>query len=383
MKRLLLLGGGHAHLFVLEAFARAPLADVQIDLVTPTRLAPYSGMMPGAIAGHYRYEDACVDLLPLCRAADCRLHLTRGLRLDTSARQVACADGSSFDYDVLSIDTGSTPGHFGVPGVAEFGRAVKPIDRFVAELDAYCARLAPDRPAQVAVVGAGAAGCEVALAIAHRVGALAQDGRAGPARITLVSDKLHILPGFPAGVRRRMERALARRGVAQAAGAAVSVVEAGRVVLADGRALASDFTVWATGSSAPAWPREAGLAIDGGGFIQVDAALRSTSHPEVFAAGDIASMIAAPRPKSGVYAVRAGPPLAANLRAALTGQDAAPYTPQRRALALLSCGERYAVGMWGNWSWEGAWVWRWKDRIDRRFVRRFSVEDSAAGLAAA
>ena len=383
MKRLLLLGGGHAQLFVLEAFARAPLAGVELVLVTPTRLAPYSGMMPGVIAGHYRYEDACVDLVPLCGAAGCRLDLTRALRVDAAARRVHCENGRVLDYDLLSLDTGSTPGTFGVPGVEAWARPVKPIDRFVADLDAYCARLAPDRPARVVVAGAGAAGCEVALALAYRIDRLSQDGRAGPLQITVASNRPQILPGFPDGLRLRMERALSIRGIAAETQGPVAAVEAQRVVLADGTVLDSDFTVWATGSSAPDWPQQAGFTTDDQGFVEVDACLRSVSHPEVFASGDLATLRDEPRPKSGVYAVRAGPPLAANLRAVLEGRQPVPYLPQRRALALISCGERYAVGMWGPLSWEGRWVWTWKDRIDRRFISRFSPAGIESGLATA
>jgi len=374
MKRLILLGGGHAHLFVLEAFIRAPLADVELVLVSPTRLAPYSGMMPGVIAGHYRYEDGCVDLLPLCRACGCAFHRTRATRLDPSARRIECDDGEALDYDLLSIDTGSTPGTFGMPGVLQHAHPVKPIDHFVLDLDAFCAGLAPDRRAAVAVVGAGAAGCEVILALQHRIDRLRTEHRAGPASFTLATDTPSILPGFPSGVRRRVERQLEARGVRVLAGKPAARVDAGSLLFADGAAVPADFIVWATGSSAPQWPRAAGLACDDRGFILVDPHLRSTSHEDIFAAGDIATMAGAPRPKSGVYAVRAGPPLARNLRAALNGTAPTPWLPQRRALALISAGEKYAVGLWGPFSWEGRWVWNWKDRIDRGFIRRFTLD---------
>ncbi|MCK7498004.1 MAG: hypothetical protein MZW92_50250 [Comamonadaceae bacterium] len=142
---------------MLEAFIRAPLADVELFLVSPTRLAPYSGMMPGVIAGHYRYEDGCVDLPPLCRACGCTFLRTRATRLDPAARRIECDSGEALDYDLLSIDTGSTPGTFGMPGVLQHAHPVKPIDHFVLDLDAFCAGLAPDRRA-VAVVGAAPPG---------------------------------------------------------------------------------------------------------------------------------------------------------------------------------------------------------------------------------
>lgn len=383
MKRLLLLGGGHAHLFVLEAFIAAPLPEVELVLVSPERLAPYSGMMPGVIAGHYRYEEACIDLVPLCRACNCALHTAHSTRIDPDSRRVWCDDGESFDYDLLSIDTGSSPGTLDIPGVPEHAHPVKPAGRFVMDLDAYCAGLAPDRSAHVAVVGAGAAGCEVLLALQYRLEELRAAARAGPTYATLVSDMPRILPGFSAGVRRRIERLLRQRGAHVLSGSPAAWVEAGALVLESGVRVAADFIVWATGSGAPPWPRAAGLACDERGFILVDRYLRSTSHEQVFAAGDIATVAGQPRPKSGVYAVRAGPPLARNLRAALSGTPLAAHLPQRRALALISAADKYAVGLWGPLSWEGRWVWAWKDRIDRRFIERFSRRESESSAAPA
>ena len=371
MKRLLLLGGGHAHLFVLEAFIKSKLHGVELILVTPERLAPYSGMMPGVIAGHYRYEQACVDLDPLCRASGCKLRHTRVVRLHPAQRRVECEDGSQLEYDLLSIDTGSTPPAFGIQGVHHYARLIKPIGRFIESWEAFCKTLDSTRRCSITMVGGGAAGFEVILAMRNRL----KPGTGGLATpvLNLVSDMPGILPEFPSDVRWRAERALRERGVAILTGTPVLRVEREAVVLGDGGSIASDFTVWATGASAPAWPRDAGLAVDERGFILVDRTLRSLSHEEIFAAGDVASMAGEPRPKAGVWAVRAGPPLANNLRGALLGLPPGTYKPQRRALALLSAGERHAIGNWGPFAWEGRWVWNWKDRIDRAFVGRFSV----------
>ena len=129
----------------------------------------------------------------------------------------------------------------------------------------------------------------------------------------------------------------------------------------------------AIGTRAPDWLAGSGLALDAEGFIATAPTLQSLSHPEVFAAGDVASRPDAERPKSGVYAVRAGPPLARNLGQAIAGRPLQRYTPQRRSLNLLACGDRYAIASWGRWSFEGRWVWRWKDHIDRAFVAGYRV----------
>ena len=114
------------------------------------------------------------------------------------------------------------------------------------------------------------------------------------------------------------------------------------------------------------------MSLDAAGFVSVNRFQQSISHGNVFAAGDVASRVDAPHARSGVYAVRAGPPLLANLRAALESRPLMPYQPQKRTLKLVSCGTRYAIAIWGGVSVKGAWVWRWKDRIDRRFVAAYS-----------
>lgn len=369
MKRLLLIGGGHTHLFVLEAFARAPLPGVEPMLVSPHPLAPYSGMMPGVVAGHYRYEQACIDLAPLARAAGCTWLRTRALRIDPVHRMVECEDGSRPGYDLLSIDAGSTPPPSGIPGVTEHAVAVKPIEDFIARWQQLASGIARHRPLDIVVAGGGAGAVEVVAAMRHRLASADRQ----PHRFSLVGRHPALLPQLAPRAGRLAARALRAQGIALHLGQAVTAVAPEHVQLADGRRLNSDFTVWITGTAAPAWPRAAGLAVDDAGFIAIDARLRSCSHPEVFAAGDIASLVGRPYPKSGVYAVRAGPVLAHNLRAALQDRPLRTWTPQTRALALLSTGGRHAIAVWGNWAWQGRWVWRWKDRIDRRFVARFAT----------
>jgi pyridine nucleotide-disulfide oxidoreductase family protein len=363
MKQLVLVGGGHAHLHVLAALAARPLPDARLTLVSPYPRQLYSGMLPGWIAGDYAIEDCAVALDRLARRAGAHFVQTSCRGLDLETRTVRCANGETIAFDYVSLDTGPVSGE--LQGAAEYGLPIRPIEGFVA---AWPDLLQKARQGEfgLAIVGDGAAAIELAFAMQSR---FAQEGlhRTG---LTLIGSDSELLPGFPLPLRRQAARLLAARGIAHLGNRRVVALHAGQVQLADGSRLAADAVLLATGAAAPTWPAGSGLATDDAGFIRVHSTLQSVSHDFVFAAGDIAAYAEA-RPKSGVFAVRAGPALAGNLRAACAGQALTPWRPQRRALYLLSTGDKRALAAWGGFGASGAWVWRWKDRIDRRFIYGF------------
>ncbi len=366
-KSLLLIGGGHSHVEVIRRWGLAPEPNVAVTLISPDRHTPYSGMLPGYIAGHYSHADCHIDLDAVCtQAGVTRIGASVGA-VDFAARIARCSHAPDQPFDVLSIDTGSTPVLAPIPGAERHGIAVKPVAQFL-EHWAQLREAAPTalRPLQVVVVGAGAAGVEVVLAMQHRI---AGDG--GRAIFTLIGDGPTILGVHPRGVQQRFMAILQHQGISVRLDTAVERVAPGALLLRGGERLSFDEVIWVTGAAAPAWPRASGLQTDAAGFIAVDTHLQSLSHPGVFATGDIASMRDTPRPKSGVYAVRQGPPLTENLRRALRGEPLVEYHPQARALALISAGDRYAVASYGPFALSGAWVWRWKDRIDSAFMRRY------------
>ena len=368
MKRLLLAGGGHAHVEVLRRFALARPRDAELVVVTPSSQTPYSGMLPGHVAGFYAREAMFIDVAKLADACGARFVPARVAALDAASNGVRLEDGTHLSYDFVSLDTGSTPATGGAAGIAAHALPVKPIDAFLAGWSALLERIAGGEVSRVAVVGAGAAGVEMLLAMRHR----ARETANGTAvEWQLVTDAEDILCGFAGGVRRRFLRILAARGVIVHRRSPVARVDADAFHTVAGAAIPADAVVWATGAAAAAWLDGSGLTLDHAGFVAVDETLRSVSHPNVFAAGDAATMIAHPRPKSGVFAVRQGPVLARNLAAAFDGAPLERHVPQRDALALISTGERRAVATRGGWSLEGAWVWRWKDRIDRGFMARY------------
>lgn len=365
---LVLLGGGHAHALVLRAWAMAGLPGARLTLVSPEPVAPYTGMLPGLVAGLYRREELEIDLVRLARAAGARLILAPAEGIDLAARTVRVAGRPPVGWDVLSIDIGITGEMPGLPGFAEHGVPAKPLGRFAEVWEGFVARVAAGTaPPEVVVIGAGAAGVELALAIARR---LARLGRGAPS-VRLLERGAEALPGLSAGARRRLLGALRTAGVELLTGAAPAAVAADAVRLADGRVLPAALTVGAAGARPQAWLAGTGLPLSDG-FITVGPTLQSPADPAVFAAGDCAHLSHAPRPKAGVFAVRAAPVLAANLRAALAGGRMRSFRPQRDFLRLVSTGDGRAVADRSGLSAEGRWVWRAKDRIDRRFMRMFT-----------
>lgn len=371
---LVLVGGGHSHVAVLAGLGAAPPEGVRVTLIARDVLTPYSGMLPGYIAGHYALQDCHIDLRPLAGRAEATLIHDSAVGLDLAARRVTCADHPPLDYDVVSIDIGSAPRTDLVPGAAEHAVPVKPISGFVAHWKALADRLRADGgAATIAVVGGGAGGVELTLAIQHRLRRLLPD-RGAPdrrARFHLFTDQPEIMADHNPRVRRKFDRILAARGVAVHTESRVVRVGEGRIECEDESVYAADEILWVIQAGAAAWPGESGLDVDAGGFIRVDDCLRSLSHPEVFAAGDIAHVVNHPRPKAGVFAVRQGPPLLANLRRVLAGEEPRPFVPQERFLSIVSTGDRYAVASRGAFAFEGRWVWRLKDWIDRRWMRRY------------
>jgi selenide, water dikinase len=254
----------------------------------------------------------------------------------------------------------------GYPGAREHATGVKPVDGFLARWDAARADAIAGKVGAIAVVGGGAGGVEVLLAMHYR---LTRDAPKRMPALAIVSDRSNLPPAAD----RALQDCLAGAGVDRHYGRRALAFDASGVTLEGGGLVRADVVFCATPATPAPWLAASGLACDARGFVRIDDTLRSPSHPAVFAAGDCASQDGRAHPRSGVYAVRQGPTLSANLRAAATGAPLASYRPQARALALVSTGGKHAIAVWGPWSIAGRWTWRWKDRIDRRFMERYRV----------
>ncbi len=372
---IVLVGGGHAHVEVLRSAAMAPFAGARLTVVARDVLTPYSGMLPGYLAGAYSLTQSHIDLRPLASRASARLIHAPAVGLDPVGRRVILDGRPSVPFDIASLDIGSTPATDGIAGAGLHGVPVKPPRRFLERWEqASRAALESGSSLRVAIVGGGAAGVELGLALQASLAA-----RTGAGEFLLVTDDAVLLPGHGAAAARRLESSLAAAGFRIMKQRRVAALEEEGLVLADGSRVASDLTVLATGAAAAPWLGRTGLLLDGRGFVAVDRRLRSLSHPHVLAAGDTAGFTPRELPKNGVHAVRQGPVLARSLRRLAAGREAVPYRPQRHTMALISTGGGRAVLSRGALALSGRWVWRWKDRIDRRWMERYSDLPAMSG----
>jgi selenide,water dikinase len=374
VRDIVLVGGGHSHVGVLRRFAMKPLPGLRLTVICTDTDTPYSGMLPGYIAGHYGFDEVHIDLRRLCEFAGARYFRDEVIGIDRATRKVLCRHRPPVPYDALSINIGSTPQLARVPGADANAVPVKPIRRFnerwLALLERVCAHAGATT---IAVVGAGAGGVELTLAMQYRLRRELAARARDPDELSfhLFSAEAEILPTHNAAVRAAFGSVLQQRGVVVHRRTPVTEVAPGLLRTANGGTLAADEIVWVTEAGGAAWLRNTGLALDDSGFIRVRDTLQTETDPLIFAAGDCAAMTGRPLEKAGVFAVRMGRPLADNLRRLMLRQPLRPYRPQRRWLALVSTGDRHAIASRGILFARGDWVWRWKDWIDRRFMRRF------------
>ena len=348
--------------------ATRPPAGVQVTLVGRDVRTPYSGMIPGFVAGQYTFDDCHIDLATLCERTGAALVHGEAVGLDRERRHVLLKDGEPVPYDVLSLDVGSAPNLAALPGAGQWAIPVKPIAALGRRWLAFLERLKDwQGPLSIVVIGGGAGGVELALAIDHRL----RQAVPGAALQVTLATRGEILEGQAAAARRKLRAIFRDRGIALREQAAASRVERDAVALADGTSLPADAVFVVTEASAAGWFAGTGLPLDERGFLALRDTLASTGDERIFAAGDCGTVLAHRRPKAGVFAVRQGPPLAANLRRALAGRPPEPYVPQERYLSILGTGDGNAVATRGDWALEGRWLWWWKDFIDRRWMRMY------------
>ena len=353
---------------VLRAWAMEPLPGVRVTVVVDRPVAVYSGMVPGFVAGQYRRDELEIDVRPLALRAGARCIVSAAVGIDPRERRIHLDGRPPLPYDTASFDVGSTVSGLDRPGIKEHALRTRPIADFVRSVDTLIERARSRSGFRLVVVGAGAGGVELAFAFSARFARARLTG----VSVALLESGPRVLPGYPASAARRIERNARARGIAIRCGTKVAEAHADRLVLESGEAMPCDAFVWVAGAVGLPLFDGSGLERDERDFVKVRETLQAVGHDDVFATGDCASLVTAPDlAKAGVYAVRQGPVLARNVRARLTGRPLAPYRPQRDFLSLLNLGGGRAVASKWGISAEGAWAWRLKDRIDRRFVQRY------------
>ena len=379
VKHLVLIGGGHSHLAVLKRLGMRPVPGLAVTLISREITTPYSGSLPGFITGHYSHAQIHIDLRPLAQFAGVRLIQAEITEIDLTAKVIQCRNRPDIEFDVLSLNIGSRPNAGLIPGAKEHAIGVKPIDQFLLRWQqifeqAISALQQKHGQFTLVIVGGGPASIELAFAAQHRILESLQlaSHQENSLHIKILSADSELLTGHNARVRRFTTHELKARHIDVLLAHRVTEFRAGVIVCDNGFTQSADAIVYATGASIPEWPAQCGLALSDDGFIEVNEHLQSTSHEFVFCAGDAATIRNEERPKSGVFAVRQGKPLARNLVRYATGKSLQRYTPQRHALALINLANKKAIASRNQLFFAGRWVWALKNWIDTGFIRKYS-----------
>ena len=372
-QNLVLIGGGHAHSIALNLWRGQHLPQVKITLISDVAQTPYSGMLPGYVAGFYSYEETHINLAHLCRLVGAELLIDRAINLDLDQNQVICQNHAPISFDYLSIDIGSTPNTVTVPGAADYAIPAKPVPQFLQAWENLLKTVKnrPQSSMKLVIVGGGAGGVELALNMQARLIKEMGKNYLNQLQIHLVHRANNLLSGHNNWVSKQLQKILVKKGITLHLQTQVIEVQSHKVFCDNSEHIAYDYLFWVTQASAPQWIKQSQLATDSRGFILVQDTLCSVSHPQVFAAGDIATMRDYMRPKAGVFAVRQGQPLFSNWQRILTKQPLISYVPQKRYLALIGTGDKKAIASWGSWGWQSSWFWILKDYIDRKFMNLF------------
>lgn len=368
-QKLVVIGGGHSHAIALKQWGLKPMPNVDLTLISDVEQTPYSGMLPGYVAGFYSYEQTHIDLRSLAKFAGAELIIDRAVGIDTDNHKITC-ENHLLEFDYLSLDIGSTPQTITVPGAKKYAIPAKPVPVFLEAWYKLKRLAASNSQLSIVIVGGGAGGVELALNMQTCLKAILSQGK-NTLEIHLIHRDKQLLSNHNNWVSHQLEKIMRQRNIKLHLQQSVAEVLPDRVICESGLKIKSSHTFWVTQATAPSWIKESNLATDDRGFILVSDTLQSISHPQVFAAGDIATMTNYNRPKAGVFAVRQGQPLFNNWQYLLSGQPVQPYIPQDKYLALIGTGDRKAIASWSSFGWRSALLWWIKDYIDRKFMNQF------------
>lgn len=373
-KNLVLVGGGHSHAIALKQWSKQPLSNVKITLISDVENTPYSGMLPGYVAGFYSYEETHINLNHLAEIAGITLIIDKAIKLDLDNNQIICQKHHSVSFDYLSLDIGSTPKSDSVPGAAKYAIAAKPVPIF---LDAWhqLLQIATDNtllPLKITIVGGGAGGIELAFNMHSRLKKIRGKNFFKNTKIALIHRSKTLLSRHNKKISQLVTKLLKEKGIQLYLDTEVIEIKPQQIICKSSKILDTNYTFWVTQADSPQWIKNSALTLDNDSFVLVNNNLQSVSHSHIFATGDIATIENYPRPKAGVFAVRQGKPLYNNWQNIIEKQLLQPYIPQEKYLALIGTGDKKAIASWGNFSWHSSLLWYLKDYIDRQFMKQFS-----------
>lgn len=367
MKTLILVGGGQAHLEVIERFYKTPIDKVNMLLISANRFQYYDGMFSGYVEGIYEKDQLRIDLKHLTQKANAKFLEDAVTAIDPIQKKVLTANGEVLEYDAISFNIGSLTAGTSIDGVIEYARRIKPNYHFVKTIDEV------RKSGKVVMVGGGAAGIEISLSLQSW-----RDKNAINSPVTLISAH-PLLANKGEKVSKKIEEIVANRGVQVLTGTTVNKIGPQKLMTTEAEEIAYDHIIWLAGSKAPGLFKTSQLPVDQKGYLKVEDTLQVKSYPSIFGAGACISIAGQPMiEKSGVIALKQGTILYENIKGFFHTGLGQSYRPPKMALSILSLGNKQGFFAYKGMTYSGYLAWLLKNQLDKRFVRKHGDGSSAS-----
>ena len=370
MVHVVFIGGGHSHGIALKEWVKKKVTGVKVTLISNVKYTPYSGMLPGFMAGYYRYEDIHINLEKLAKFADIDLIIDQVINIEPEQKKVICQSGNIINFDVLAINIGSTPQNPQIKGANLYTIAAKPVPYLLEKwqkIVTFCEEN-PSSPITLTIIGGGAGGVELSLNMHHRLSHIVEPEKL---TINLIHRGKKILSQQNQRTSNLLTHILNHRKINLYLQTEIDEVKAKEVVTKSGEKISSDYTFLVTNVQPASWLKHNKIMTDQKGFILVKNTLQTINYKNIFATGDIATIHNFPHPKAGVFAVRQGKPLFKNICRYLSNKPLITYTPQQKYLSIIGTGDQKAVAIWDVISCRSPLLWSLKEWLDFNFMNQF------------
>ena len=361
---LVLIGAGHTNCLFMKMWAMKSNPSLRVTLINPDPISSYTGMLPSLVAGLCTKADAQINLFGLCRAIGARLIIDSVEKIDRKKSQLICNTGRIVNYDLLSINIGSSSIPL-INGFKEFGCSVRPLAAFQERWEKFLQSVNVKSPPVICIIGGGLASIELSFAMDIRL------KKTGIERFKIkIFERGKAFGKLSSNQQRYLKSKAKLRKIEIIENAIIKEVLSNGLMQKSGKFVHADFVVSCIGPNPNDLFKRSKIE-NKDGYGSVDKTLRVIGFENAFAVGDCANFPSQVVDKSGVYAVRQAPILYKNILKLSRSEELVQFKPQSDYLKLIVYDSTSAIFLRNGLAFSAKWVWSLKNFIDKKFIKNF------------